>query len=115
MNPNQQAKLLEMLDVQADVGYEKPFVVPTPRPYVVDLRHFGPSEKEQGLAKAALLDRVDALYKLLHLLNIDLRTAYKKEYTLNRTTHDDLHSKVAYGDIDGEALRDARQLLNLLY
>lgn len=76
----------DLHSILTEAGLIAPFVVPTPQPYVVDLANFGTAEKAQGEARSQLLARVSTLYRILALLEIDFMTAYRKDYTLNRTT-----------------------------
>jgi hypothetical protein len=76
-----------------DVGYgrrdlmKQPFIVATPKAYIIDLASFPETEEE---TKEGMLKDVDFLRDILRLLGISETEAYKKDYTLNKRTGEEL-------------------------
>lgn len=67
----------------------EPFIVPTPRPYVVDMATYrDPAAKVA--AQASLLEAVEHLNECLRLLGIPLTEAAAEDYTLNIITRNKL-------------------------
>lgn len=75
--------------VQREIA--EPFIVPTPRAYVVDLSHYASPEKKVETTKR-LLKKVEGLIAVLQMLGISYQVAFEKNYTLNLRSREALSS-----------------------
>lgn len=83
-------------------AFKVPFVVPTPKAYIVDLALGWDTVEQQNASRRKLLRKVDGLYQILEALNIPLEKAIESDYTLNRGTHDEL-SRIALYEQNNKA------------
>ena len=67
---------------------EDPFLVPVPCPYAP----YHQSEHLSETDRARLLDKTSVLWNVLDLLQISPTVAYRRKYTLNAMTFEDLYS-----------------------
>jgi len=82
MDDKTRAELLRVL-----TEARSPFLVPVPRPYIVDL---APSREHVSEARLSTLRAAGVLWSVLNELNVSLEEAYAKDYTLNVATYDEL-------------------------
>lgn len=84
----------------------EPFIVPTPRAYVVDLYGYPSTVRE--LKVEQLLEKVQFLRAVLTRLGIGEVEAYEQEYSLNKTSWEKLYG-LAMRKQDRETARMMRE------
>lgn len=97
-----------VVEIEREAAFVEPFIVPTPKAYVVDLAHYKSPEEKAAVVRH-LLGQAEGLSNILRILGISYPEAFEREYSLNLTTREALYRL----SLSNSEARKALEALNL--